>query len=148
MTAVRVGRLIPGGKVHLALDGQIADNHLRRISIPCANPTKVALKNLCRRCFTPLRVGAAQRLLILASGSLAEGTRRLLADVADGMNTPEQTNRYAEMAEEIRAGLRATGVLRPVAPELAEPARVERRPESLAELRALYRQTHHQPTAA
>ncbi len=115
MATVRVGRLTPKGKIHLALDGQIADDHSKTIRHDCTRPDLAASKNLCRRCFTPNLVGAAQRMLQSASGIAAERHRMLLADVVPAVTTPEQTAADTDLAARIRATMLAAGSIMPLA---------------------------------
>lgn len=160
MTAVRIGRVCirRGARIHLAIDGHTCGAARRAgIGYEVTRADLVALGNLCRRCFTPNRVGRAQQLLTSTPGSKAEGTRRLLATVVQGVMTPEQAADEAVLVASIRATMLASGALttldQKVAATVAVAPAVQALPEPSrrrmwATLRDEFAATHHQPAAA
>lgn len=143
MTAVRLGRVCTRrrARIHLALDGRTC-GAARGASIgyEVTRPDLAQPGNLCRRCFTPNRVGRAQELLYTATGSPAARIRSLLVDVVDGWKTPEQRAQENDLIARINATIDAA------APVLALP--VDERPRTWAALRDEYAKTHPQPVAA
>lgn len=142
MTAVRLGRVCtrPRARIHLALDGKTCDAARgARIGYEVTRPDLVAPGNPCRRCFTPARVERAYGALYTATGTGAARIRSLLADVVDGMRTPEQVAADRELAERIKATMAAAGSIRILPPaERAAAWDAARRDYDLA----------HQTTAA
>jgi hypothetical protein len=93
VTAVRIGRVATYRKarIHLAIDGVTCGAARRaRIGYEVARPDLAVVANLCKRCFRPNRVEAAEMALTSAHGVAAERARRMLAAVTDSMKTPEQ----------------------------------------------------------
>lgn len=144
MTAVRIGRITTGrrARIHLAIDGRTGCGARNRATITheCARPDLAGTKALCRRCFTPARVGTAQQTLTTATGEKAARNRMLLADVVQAVKTPQQRAAEADLADRIRATMAAAGSIMPQLP--AQRAR------SWAQLRDRYTATHPQTTAA
>jgi hypothetical protein len=143
VTAVRVGRVATYRKarIHLAIDG-VTCGAARRASIgyEATRPDLAVVANLCKRCFRPARVEAAEMAVQSAHGVAAERARQMLAAVTDSMKSPKQ--RAAD--EELIARIARTIEL--AAPILALP--LAERSRTWAGLRADYLRTHPQPQAA
>jgi hypothetical protein len=161
VTAVRIGRITTGrrARIHLSIDGRTGcgARHRAHVGYECARPDLAQAKTLCRRCFTPGRAGAAQSVLITATGPNAARNRSLLAGVVEGMKTPAQRAADEDLAARIRADLIADGVLTPMHDAFVDTIRIApavqklpvgKRVESWAQIRAANLRTHHQPTAA
>jgi hypothetical protein len=141
MDRVQAGRIATrkGARVHLAIDGRIADRP-QGVTYPVANPaTTVAGAHLCRRCWTPARIAAAQQALITATGRDAEATRRMLSRVADANQTDAERAAMDDLAARIAE------TIANAAPILAQP--IAARPRTWATLRDEFALTH-QPAAA
>lgn len=165
MTAIRIGRVCvrPHARIHLAIDGRTCGAGRRAHVGYETTRTDLAPANLCRRCFTAVRVGRAQMLLTSAAGEKAERNRILLAAVVDGMKTDGQHATDRDMVAGIVAGLEAAAPVDPnqaawdlldawekttkVAPAVQALPR-EQRPRTWADLRREFVETHHQPQAA
>ncbi len=131
----------PKARIHLAIDGRTCGASRRaRISREVTRPDLADPGNLCKRCFKPARVAAAETAITTAHGPAAERIRRMLATVTEACKSPEQRAADADLIARI------TRTIELAAPVLALP--LAERPRTWADLRADYLRTHYQPTAA
>lgn len=104
MTALRIGRVATyrRARIHLAIDG-VTCGAARRASIgyEATRPDLAVVANLCKRCFRPNRVEAAEMALTSAHGIAAERARRMLSSVTEAMKTPEQRAADEDLAARI-----------------------------------------------
>lgn len=129
MDIVTTGRITNrrAARVHLAIDGRIADSN-RPISYK-NQPGKVDTSNLCRRCWTPARIAAAQRALTTATGPAAEAARQMLARVVEATESPTQRSEMDVLAARIGADLEAK-----LTREVAEQAARDQRAAALRDI--------------
>lgn len=144
MSAVQIGRIIPGGKVHMeTYRTGIADNHLRNITIHAENLAAIDPARLCKRCFTESRIRAAISVALggRGTGALLAFLNRALDAVKPAAVLAEDNAELAAMAETV-AQAPAVMALPIDERPAARQERRDQRPRNLAELAAAMRATH------
>jgi hypothetical protein len=126
---VRIGRMRANDKLALHLEINGATCNRTRPVMAETTTRNASDARLCKSCFNPNRIKAAQ--LKAQSGSFNVKADTILCWAVDMTRTPAEKARIAELVADYRAAH-------------AEPVEVVK-PRSLADLRNAYAHTHKQP---
>lgn len=105
--SVEVGRITPNGKVHLTSRGRSFCPTVahRRISRPVSR-TDLAVKVLCKHCFTDEHIATAQGDVVNAS-TLDTRIDAILRNIVEARRTPDEKARLDALADQVRATMLA-----------------------------------------
>lgn len=112
-SAVRIGRVTgtPNARIHLAIDGRTCGAAHRAAPVYQVTRVDLTAGSLCRRCFRPGRIKAAEMALTSAWGAGAERIRQQLAAVVQACKTPAQRADDADLIPRIRRTIEVAAVV-------------------------------------